>query len=163
MGNIKRNTDPLKGPPDGVESEVKCVVVAFPTSKEKDDQVFDSHVMPCKIMCAYSGGTIGFSMREMNIMFSVRMDELFEVLRSAAEASQEFHASLPQKYTDAELETRWKELESIPFDEADSPSGLILAEKWYVFQMGTDRDDIWNWFANRHSKGLAYLMGMTEQ
>lgn len=56
------------------------------------------------------------------------------------------------------LERKWKELEDIPFDEADSPSGLILAEDWWGFSKGTDREEIWHAFDDNHSKGVAFLL-----
>ncbi len=62
-----------------------------------------------------------------------------------------------QEFPDTLLEQKWKELTDIPFDEADTPSGLMLAEDWWLFQKRTDREDIWRFF-DQHSKGIAYLL-----
>ena len=51
----------------------------------------------------------------------------------------------------------WKELENIPFDE-DSDGELILAEKWYLFDKGTTRTEIWHWFDEYCSKGVYHLL-----
>lgn len=56
------------------------------------------------------------------------------------------------------LERKWKELEDIPFDEADSTSGLVLAEEWWGFSKGTDREEVWHAFDANHSKGVAFLL-----
>jgi hypothetical protein len=62
-----------------------------------------------------------------------------------------------QEEIDAKLETKWIELEDIPFDE-DSNGELILSEGWYLFPAGTSREEIWHWFDERHSKGVAWLL-----
>jgi hypothetical protein len=166
MSTIKRNTDPLKGPPDGVEVGVNCVVTQFDRvkekggSKKKSEKVIKAQaVMPGRVMCAYSEGTLGITIRQIDLMVTLRIDELYEILKAAADASRELEASMPQEYKDAELETRWREMDDVPFDESDeSPSGMILAEKWWVFQKGTDREDIWRWFGSKHSKGVEHLL-----
>lgn len=58
---------------------------------------------------------------------------------------------------DARLEKLWDELEDIPFDE-DGDGELILADNWGLFAKGTTRTDIWHWFDERHSKGVAWLL-----
>jgi hypothetical protein len=166
MEKIKRVADVSEGPPDGVTAETQCVVTRFGHAKEKGSikngskvAIKSQAVAQCNIACAYSEGTIAFSVREINQMYTIRIDELYEILKAAAEASREFTASMPKEYKDAELEAQWRELEDAPFDESDeSPSGLILAEKWREFPKGTDREDIWRWFDDRHSKGVAYLI-----
>jgi hypothetical protein len=161
---IERVTDPKEGPPDGVTAEVQCVLTQFDRKPPEEGQeqgeriISGQATMPCHIFCAYSEGTIGFSIREIDLMLTVRLDELFEIFKEASEAAQELKDSMPQEYTDAEFEKRWDELADIPFDEADSPSGLILSQKWWVFPKGTDRDDVWKHFDENHSKGIGYLL-----
>lgn len=58
---------------------------------------------------------------------------------------------------DQKLEQRWEELTDVPFDE-DENGELVLAENWYMFIKGTDRETIWHWFDARHSKGVVWLM-----
>lgn len=59
---------------------------------------------------------------------------------------------------DATLERRWKELADVPFDDHGPESDMKLAEDWWCFEKGTEREDIWHWFDERHSKGVAFLM-----
>ena len=58
---------------------------------------------------------------------------------------------------DSKLEVLWTELTDIPFDETKEMD-LVLAEDWYLFPKGTSRDEIWHWFDERHSKGVAWLL-----
>ncbi len=61
------------------------------------------------------------------------------------------------KEIDAKLEKIWDELEDVLFDEDDNGE-LVLADNWYLFSKGTSREDIWHWFDERHSKGVAWLI-----
>lgn len=54
---------------------------------------------------------------------------------------------------DKELEAMWYELEDIPFDENE-----CLDVDWQGWDKGTHREEIWHWFDERHSKGVAWLM-----
>jgi hypothetical protein len=154
MKQIKRNTDPLKGPPDGVEVGIKCAVTQFERTKKGNESVIKrQETMPVRILAAYSEGTIGISIRQIDLMVSLRIDELYEILKAAAAASQELAESMPQEYKDAELEARWRELDYVPFDESDeAPSGFVLADKWWLFPKGADRGEIWRWFYEKHNK-----------
>ena len=168
MNEIKRNRDPIKGPPDGVEADVKCVITVFERKKRKGDspilvkrKVTAQSVEQVRVLCAYTEGTISFSMHSADTMLTLRVDELVEILKAAAEASRDHRGSLPQGFTDAELEARWRELSTQRFEESDmSPSGLVLAGKWWLFDAGVDRLDIWNYFKEHHSKGVVYLQGL---
>ena len=59
-----------------------------------------------------------------------------------------------KRYGDAELEQLWDELEDIPMD----PETEQLEAPFLDFGVGTDREDIWHWFDERHSKGVVYLL-----
>lgn len=59
---------------------------------------------------------------------------------------------------DATLERRWKELGDVPFDDPGPESDMVLAVDWWCFKKGTEREDIWHWFDEHHSKGVAFLM-----
>ena len=151
-------------PPDGIGAEVRCVVTKFINRKQKrgsgknGERTIKSQTgMSCRLVCAYSEGVIGFSMRDIDLMLTLRIDDLFAVLKSAADANMEFSAEV-KKLSDADLEKKWEELSDIPFDEADTPSGLILAQDWWIFPKGTDREDIWRHFDNAHSKGVHHLL-----
>lgn len=58
---------------------------------------------------------------------------------------------------DEQLEKYWIELGDIPFDE-DVKGELILAEKYLHFVQGTEREFIWHWFDENHSKGVYFLL-----
>ena len=61
------------------------------------------------------------------------------------------------KYTDKYLESKWAELEDVPFDE--TPDGyLVLAEDFWKFKKGTEREEIWHFFDEYHSKGVYFLL-----
>lgn len=52
------------------------------------------------------------------------------------------------------LEGFWKGLEDIPLN----PETECIEEDFMCFPAGTDREEIWHWFDERHSKGVAYLL-----
>lgn len=55
---------------------------------------------------------------------------------------------------DKELETLWEQLEDVPVD----PDTDKLENQYIHFPAGTDRETVWHWFDERHSKGVAYLL-----
>ena len=57
---------------------------------------------------------------------------------------------------DIELEKLWKQFEDLPID----PDTEKIEEPFLSFPAGTDREDIWHWFDERHSKGISYLRSM---
>lgn len=59
--------------------------------------------------------------------------------------------------SDLLLEDLWKSLTDVPFDP-DSEDRLVLAEPWFNFPAGTDQEEIWAWFGERYSGGVAKLM-----
>ncbi len=63
------------------------------------------------------------------------------------------------KLSDIQLEELWDELSDIPFDE-EAEDEMILADDFHIFTKGTPRYDIWHWFDESHSKGVAYLLGI---
>ena len=38
------------------------------------------------------------------------------------------------------------------------PDTEKLEDDWFIFPIGTDKEEIWHWFDERHSKGVAYLL-----
>lgn len=70
---------------------------------------------------------------------------------------------LSREAVDIYLEVLWDELGDVPFDENESGE-LILAEDWYHFKAGTERDEIWHWFDKLYSYGVySLLYGRKEQ
>ena len=59
---------------------------------------------------------------------------------------------------DVELEELWADLQDVVFDDSDPNEDMKLLDPWGGFPARTSRDDIWHWFDERHSKGVAYLL-----
>lgn len=55
---------------------------------------------------------------------------------------------------DEELEALWEQLADVPVD----PDTEKLEAPYLHFPAGTDREDVWHYFDERHSKGVAYLL-----
>lgn len=55
---------------------------------------------------------------------------------------------------DVVLESLWKQFEDVPMN----PDTEKMEEAFMDFPAGTDREDIWHWFDERHSKGVSYLL-----
>lgn len=69
-----------------------------------------------------------------------------------------FDALNDQSLINSYLEKKWGELDDVPFDDPGPECDLVLAEDWWAFKVGTEREDIWHYFDQHHSKGVAYLM-----
>jgi hypothetical protein len=149
----------MKGPPDGVAADVQCAVTQFETPKEKGLQrvIKGQANMPCTIYCSYNDGTVGISIRGIDLQIDLLVEELMALIQAGADANQELTAPQREKYADKELEAKWCEMQGLKWDEADSPSGSILADKWWIFPKGVDRGDLIAWFGERHSKGAEHL------
>lgn len=61
-------------------------------------------------------------------------------------------------FTDKQVEQKWIELEDILFDEDEDDKELYLHDNWFLFNKGTHREDIWHWFDQNHSRGVAWLL-----
>lgn len=60
---------------------------------------------------------------------------------------------------DAKLEQLWDDLTDVPLD----PVTECIEEAFYCWPAGTDRLDIWHWFDDRYSKGIAALLYKIEE
>jgi hypothetical protein len=176
---IKRNKDPLLGPLDGVEAELKCAFTEFGYRENlngdgakilsmrgielKEKVATRMEVHPCRVMCSYSEGTVSFSVRGIDVMTTVRLDELIQIMRAASEAHIDFTSTLPKgetEHTDEEIEARWRELvhvQPIEMLDADSPSGRVTSDRWWIFPKGADCDEILKWFETHHSDWEGFL------
>ena len=65
---------------------------------------------------------------------------------------------LPLKNRDDELKKMWEDLEDIPMN----PDTECIEKPFLHFPVGTPREEIWSWFDERHSKGVAYLLYHTD-
>lgn len=61
-------------------------------------------------------------------------------------------------FRDAAVEELWDNLADIPIN----PETEELDEPYYIWPKGTDKEDIWHWFDEYHSKGVAYLLGFAD-
>lgn len=59
---------------------------------------------------------------------------------------------------DAKLEQLWGEFTDVPMN----PETEEMEEPFLHFPVGTNREEIWHWFDERHSKGVVYLLYGTE-
>ena len=64
---------------------------------------------------------------------------------------------LYQMITDAQTEKLWAKLTDIPFDE-DPEGRMLLSEDFALWKTGMEREDIWEWFDENHSKGVGWMM-----
>lgn len=55
---------------------------------------------------------------------------------------------------DAELERLWAEFEDVPMN----PETEEIEAPFLCFPAGTNREEVWEWFDERHSRGVAKLM-----
>ena len=55
---------------------------------------------------------------------------------------------------DEELEELWSRFGDVPMN----PETECIEEPFLGFPAGTNREEIWHWFDQRHSKGVAYLL-----
>ena len=165
MSLIRRNTDPMKGPADGVAADVQCAVTQFDRAKEKgsakkgvERTISGQATMPCTVYCSYSDGTVGVSIRGLDLQIDLLVEEIMALMQAGADAHHELTAPQRETYTDELLAEKWNELQTaVGWVEAESPSGMILSAPWWIFPRGIDRDDLLAWFGERHSLGVEYL------
>lgn len=66
---------------------------------------------------------------------------------------------------DYEVEKLWEEFEDVLFiedEDSDDSCSLVLSDDWQGWNRGTNRDTIWHWFDEHHSKGIHWLLYGTE-
>ena len=60
-------------------------------------------------------------------------------------------------YTDEHLELLLEEFSDVAFDETDD-GYVVLANDLYIFDAGTNREEICHWFDKHHSNDVYSLM-----
>ena len=55
---------------------------------------------------------------------------------------------------DKAMEDLWNELTDVPMN----PETEKMDAPFLSFPIGTDREDIWHWFDERHSRGVSFLL-----
>lgn len=74
----------------------------------------------------------------------------------------EYHGMTYCVLDDEKIENLWDELEDVPFIE-NNKKELMLDKDWFIFSEKTEREDIWQWFDQHHTKGLGWLMNEYEK
>lgn len=77
--------------------------------------------------------------------------ERIVIQNADAEIEMEFRTQ------DELIEAMWETLEDVNIDEDE-----YTEQNWFVFPIGTHRDDIWHWFDEYHSKGVGWLVNEYE-
>lgn len=73
--------------------------------------------------------------------------ERIVIQNADAEIEMEF------KTQDELVEKMWETLTDVNIDENE-----CIEQNWFIFNAGTDREEIWYWFDEHHSKGVVWLM-----
>lgn len=84
---------------------------------------------------------------------AVKYDKLNKRVASL-EGQVETVKFMPLKQRDAELEKLWDEFTDVPMN----PDTEKMEDAFLHFPAGTPREDIWHWFDERYSKGIAALL-----
>lgn len=62
-----------------------------------------------------------------------------------------------KKFSDEQLEELWGILVDVPVNDNDE-----IMERFIDFPIGTNKEDVWHWFDEKHSKGVYALMNTGE-
>lgn len=65
---------------------------------------------------------------------------------------------MSKQYSDAELKKLWREFGNVLIDYTEDYPDGVIANNWFIFDVGTERMDIWHWFDDNYSKGVYKLM-----
>ena len=63
-------------------------------------------------------------------------------------------------YTDEQLKEWWEELGAITIDDEEQIESDFEISDVIMFEKGTERNEIWSWFDEESSEGLAKLIGL---
>lgn len=93
-----------------------------------------------------------------------------DVKRQAIDTMDELHRTIPYedyctvmdglqdietlRDRDEDLEELWASFADVPMN----PETECIEEKFMGWEPGTSREEIWHWFDERHSKGVAFLL-----
>ncbi len=87
---VEVNADPEQGPLDGASAIVNMVKTVFP---EDDNGEVEQFQRTAKIMASYELGVCSITDKEDNVMFTVRIDEMMQVLFASAGAYKKMKES----------------------------------------------------------------------
>ena len=76
---------------------------------------------------------------------------MYDVLSLTKERFLEIYNDyITEKNYDIILDKMWEQLSDIPVNN----TGEIIENKFYIWEKGTSRDDIWHWFDKRVQGGI---------
>lgn len=102
---------------------------------------------------------LNLSRRELAlIVLGLRVHPGFELKDFGSENLEKPFVFATLAERDAELERLWAEFEDVPMN----PETECMDEPFLGFPAGTHREGIWRWFDERHSQGVAYLLGVRQ-
>ena len=104
------------------------------------DDIIDLFVTPIPYMWKFN-----IPPRRMTVRLSCD-PETFEV----TETRTPMYSMINDNY----IRYLWRNLEDIPFDGETE----TILEGYYIWDAGTDRDEIWHWFDEHYSKGVYALL-----
>lgn len=90
-----KKTKPQSGLPiDHVEYATQCVLTKFNRVKEsgngKVERVIDSQeIIGCRIFCSYSEKVVGVDVRVNDVMVSLNIEDVMEMMKAASELNRE--------------------------------------------------------------------------
>lgn len=76
-----------------------------------------------------------------------KMNDIFKLSKSEFLKSYSY---LTEEEYQATLDKMWEQLSDIPVNN----TGEIIEDKFYIWEKGTSRDDIWYWFDERVQGGI---------
>ena len=100
-----------------------------------------------------------YALKDLTVDFIA--EDITGIIKSYHEKDFEMNkaglAIIKQVLSDRSIEEKWMELGNEPFTENENGE-LILENDWLHFEKGTERDEIWYWFNEEHSRGVHYLL-----
>ena len=96
------------------------------------------------------GNAISVVMKETQDSFTITPEQY----QAAVEAKH--NTGIQYALNDEQLQSLWEALSDVPF--GDGENDMTLDIDWLHFPAGTEREDIWHFFDEAYSKGVAALM-----
>ena len=76
-----------------------------------------------------------------------KINDIFKLSKSEFLKSYSY---LTEEDYQATIDKMWEQLSDIPVNN----TGEIIEDKFYIWEKGTSRDDIWHWFDERVQGGI---------
>lgn len=94
-----------------------------------------------------------------NEVHSIIVSDLAGLVSDIVACVQPRQTTEMKMYRDKELEKYWTRLGNVSVDDNGKiETQFIIGEERKAWDIGTDREDIWEWFDQEHSEGVHKLM-----